>query len=129
MTNDNWRLDALCNNDEFDAEWWFPQPGQEYERRTALRICAECPVAKQCGDFASHAGIPYGIYGGRTAKQRSHDLGVTATARQSVGRIEQPCGTPAAYRRHHRKGQPACARCVAANSADIAERRAKRASA
>jgi hypothetical protein len=31
-------------------------------------------------------------------------------------RVSQPCGTDAAYRRHLRAGEPACAACLAAHA-------------
>lgn len=34
-----------------------------------------------------------------------------------MARELKPCGTPAAYRRHLRKGEPACAECLAAVAA------------
>lgn len=33
-----------------------------------------------------------------------------------------PCGTPAAYRRHYRKGQKPCQRCADAHNAATRER-------
>ena len=41
----------------------------------------------------------------------------------------EPCGTIAAYRRHRRKGQPACQRCKDANALARAERKERKARA
>ena len=35
----------------------------------------------------------------------------------------EPCGTPAAYRRHYRKGQKPCERCTFAHEMAVAEYR------
>ena len=56
-------------------EMFFPQ-GQNMEMlmseiRIAKSICAECPVKRECLDYALVADEPYGIWGGLTPTERS----------------------------------------------------------
>lgn len=48
---------------------FFPEKGDSV--RAAKRICADCPVAEECLQFAVARGIRFGVWGGKTAQQRA----------------------------------------------------------
>ncbi|MFF2227681.1 WhiB family transcriptional regulator [Streptomyces globisporus] len=68
----DWMDSAVCAG--VDPELWFPtsDPGHK-----AKAICADCPVLAECKAFtdAAEEGIPvdlrFGVYAGRSARQRS----------------------------------------------------------
>lgn len=62
----HWRDLALCA--QADPEAWFP--GKGHPGTTAKMICARCPVAGPCLDFAVRHGITWGIWGGLGPKAR-----------------------------------------------------------
>ena len=74
----DWTLDALCA--PFDGDLWYTNPegaGTGMERRTAIRICGDCPVQAQCLNAAMRLeqGLGrtsrFGIWGGLTPTQRA----------------------------------------------------------
>lgn len=71
----------------------------------ALQVCAGCPVKQQCREYGK--GMGGGVWGGKV-----HAHKVTGGLR-----VLQPCGTEAAYRRHHRAGEQPCQACQEANAA------------
>ncbi|TXS78918.1 transcription factor WhiB [Streptomyces sp. sk2.1] len=72
--------EALCA--QADPEAWFPD-GSGQHARTALRICAECPVRTECGEYAQVIedavdGRRHGAWGGLSASARSRQTPATA---------------------------------------------------
>lgn len=66
-TDPSWRLDAACR--DADPDLFFVERGASTRRAKA--ICAECPVAEECLDFAlTVPGISYGIWGGLAERER-----------------------------------------------------------
>jgi len=61
-----WRDLASCA--EADPDAFFPEKGGS--TRKARQVCAACPVAAQCLDYALEREEPFGIWGGMTASQR-----------------------------------------------------------
>lgn len=123
ITNPEWMDSAACAS--VDPELWFPERGSNPRR--AKRICADCPVRAQCLAFAVEHHIDYGIWGGLTEHERRPYL----RARERQYADLKPCGTAAAYRRHMRRGEPACGPCLEAErlkSRESAERARERAS-
>lgn len=61
-----WYDEALCA--QTDAELFFPEKGGS----TALgkRVCAQCPVATQCLDYALACSERFGIWGGKSERER-----------------------------------------------------------
>src|SRR5262249_37624623 len=53
---------------EADPDAFFPEKGGS--TRNARRVCAACPVAPQCLDYALEHDEPFGIWGGMTTSQR-----------------------------------------------------------
>ena len=60
----SWREAALCSNSDSDL---FFDPALQEE---AAKICAECSVSVQCLLYAQTNRMTFGVWGGRTAKQR-----------------------------------------------------------
>jgi WhiB family redox-sensing transcriptional regulator len=65
-----------CTN--YDPEWWFPEekPGRvswsrTYAANTARNICKECPIRKECLDYAVQFHGITGIWGGTDRHERS----------------------------------------------------------
>jgi WhiB family redox-sensing transcriptional regulator len=57
-----------------DPELWFhdAETNRDAKKWTAkaIGICEGCPLIKQCRDFALEQRIPFGVYGGMSAKER-----------------------------------------------------------
>jgi WhiB family redox-sensing transcriptional regulator len=68
----DWRDDAECL--DVHPESFFPNARIPYvlaeQIASAKAICARCPVAASCLEFALSTGQDYGIYGGLTEKER-----------------------------------------------------------
>ena len=66
----SWQDNALCATT--DPDLFFPDVRDT--ARLAKRICGECPVQKECLDYAISAGEEYGVWGGTTELERRHLL-------------------------------------------------------
>ncbi|GAB4590070.1 WhiB family transcriptional regulator [Nocardia sp. IFM 10818] len=64
-----WMAEGLCA--QADPDTFYPEKGGEVRHlRMALRICGDCPVRDECLEFALDNNERYGIWGGKTVKQR-----------------------------------------------------------
>lgn len=63
-----WR-GAACQDEELDAELWF-RPHSPAARRKARAVCARCPLAEPCFEYALADPDLHGIWAGTTAKDR-----------------------------------------------------------
>ena len=61
-----WVVFSACR--DADPEVFFPVSREETD--AALAICATCTVQAECLDYALEARERYGIWGGKTEKQR-----------------------------------------------------------
>lgn len=61
-----WQLKANC--DETNTELFFSELKSKVEKAKAL--CASCPVAVECLQFAIDTEIEFGTFGGVTADER-----------------------------------------------------------
>jgi len=61
-----WQEFALCP--EVDAEIFFPQKGQP--SKPAKQVCAVCPVRSECLEFALDNDERYGVFGGKSERER-----------------------------------------------------------
>ncbi len=61
-----WMQDGVCRYT--DPEVFYPVKGQPSS--SPRRICASCPVQQRCLQWALTLGDDYGIWGGRTARER-----------------------------------------------------------
>jgi hypothetical protein len=123
----DWRQRAACRQSEAPPDTWFPDQGDPATRDLALRICRDCPVIRECGQFGFLE--PWGIWGGMSQKRRSSLRGTRAidVAHEAMrGQHLQPCGTLAAYSRHYRNGEKPCDECRRANARATSDKAAKR---
>jgi WhiB family transcriptional regulator, redox-sensing transcriptional regulator len=70
----DWQDEAACRG--HDNVLFFGEEGEsELERQAreghAKSICATCPVAEPCLEFAMETNQKYGIWGGLTDKERA----------------------------------------------------------
>jgi hypothetical protein len=92
----------------------------------ARKLCAGCPLAFHCREQARDNG-EWGTWGGETSAERAAAGYPPAGWRGRGLKAElQPCGTPAAYRRHLRAGQEPCPPCKTAEYRRWSERAARR---
>ena len=117
--NLDWQDHAACKG--MDTSIFFPEgngiQGQR-QAQAAERICAQCPVVRQCAQFAKDLHIPYGVFGGRMRNTRYYH----ATP------IPALHGTEARARKHYRDGEQPCPLCMdAASRASEARAAARRA--
>lgn len=59
--------DAVCST--ADPVLWFPENSTKYDR--AFRICASCPVQRECLKFSFDNREEFGIWGGVGESQRA----------------------------------------------------------
>ena len=118
----------------------FPERGQSLT--AARRICATCPVAKDCLDYALVNPAEQGVWGGSSYRQRKLIRSSDNTERAVDKHLAElrspqppprswgepaPCGTTSGYRRHRRHKEDPCADCREAeriSSREIARKRA-----
>lgn len=130
MTKDlDWRQLAACHHHpRLHPDTWFPDPSDTAARAAAAKVCRrECPVIRECALYALQTKPAWGVWGGMTQKQLSTILNEHASTRRwAPNRLVQPCGTPAAYKRHLEHGERPCAPCLAANNRSQQETAAHR---
>lgn len=68
----SWHVDALCA--ETDPEAFFPEKGGS--TKEAKAVCADCLVRAECLDYALATGQRFGIWGGRSERERRKLLGL-----------------------------------------------------
>lgn len=61
-----WMARAACRG--LDTDMFFPRRGGDPE--PAKRVCATCPVAEDCLDWALETGQRGGIFGGLSERAR-----------------------------------------------------------
>lgn len=126
----DWRTYAACLSVKPDT--MFPAPGEKDAIDYAQSICARCPVRLKCLEFAladeggKTKDMRHGIAGGLTPNQRYNEYnrrrttapGYVPPPPRKVGtRPPAPCGTPSAYDRHIRNGEPIDDACREAHNA------------
>ena len=115
-----------------DVNLFFPARGDWDGVQRAKAICASCPVSDQCltEELLRPPGYDWsGIFGGTTSRDRQELRKRLGVSEEREHRQFQPCGTPAAYKRHRRNGEPACEKCLAANRVYVAKKHQQRAGA
>ncbi|MEV6332429.1 WhiB family transcriptional regulator [Streptomyces sp. NPDC051909] len=78
-----WHQQAGCRG--LDTEIFFPTT--KGENSQAQAICASCPVTHACRSHAESMPEAFGIWGGRTARERGYD----SRGKRTAGAAEQPC--------------------------------------
>lgn len=68
----SWHVDALCA--ETDPEVFFPEKGQS--TKDAKATCGQCLVRAECLTYALDTGQRFGVWGGRSERERRKLLGL-----------------------------------------------------
>lgn len=63
-----WQKDSNCKGE--DSNTFYPAPGDVELLRKAKGICKECTVRQQCLDYALSNSERFGIWGGKSARER-----------------------------------------------------------
>ena len=65
MRNERWKEDAVCLG--ADPDIFFPELGRT--AHDARQVCAVCPVAEECLQYAVQNDIKYGVWGGLSERE------------------------------------------------------------
>jgi hypothetical protein len=68
----NWKAGAACTRPGVNPDWFYPESMNDPGAWAARRICAACPVARECLADALETKDRFGIRGGLSPKQRSN---------------------------------------------------------
>ena len=68
QTRTDWQRDAACRGS--DTSTFFPVSDGPEATAEAKSICATCPVAQECLEWAVATRQPDGIFGGMTSLER-----------------------------------------------------------
>lgn len=80
----DWTARALCA--QTDPDLFYPDKGERVD--AAIAICAACPVKAQCLDYALANDERFGVWGGKSERQRH------ALAKQRKADIDPRPTTP-----------------------------------
>lgn len=53
-----------------DPDLWFAEQSDNYSSLVAKRLCKQCPVINECLAYAMASKERYGVWGGKTARER-----------------------------------------------------------
>jgi WhiB family redox-sensing transcriptional regulator len=70
MSENDWQQHGVCRSltaEQID-KWFFPQRGESYG--AGRIICAQCPVRDECLDHALTRREQWGLWGGKSPRQR-----------------------------------------------------------
>ena len=105
INTETWVDHAICPTT--DPELFFPSAGDAAPQ--AKRICQDCPVRKQCLDYALKHHEPIGIWGGLSPRERMafrrEELKFCEHGGQRKTCRECARARDAAYRKRIREGQ------------------------
>lgn len=121
-----WHTEAACAGQDTD-DFYPERDGAMAAIHAARAVCAGCPVAEPCLAWALAHDEP-GIWAGTTANdrqriRRGEPLPERKAPAAKAEPSKAPCGTPAAYMRHRRRGEKACDACREAQRLKTARRR------
>lgn len=126
-----WTEQALCQ--EVDPEIFYPDKGGT--TRYAKSVCAHCEVTLQCLRQAVENNELWGVWGGKSERERRHLTVADVDAMtapvidftpEPEPTVRQVCGTNAGYLLHNRHREPPCEACLDAHSAYEVARRPRR---
>lgn len=98
-----WMAQGRCVG--MDPDLFFPERGETVKAAEAKRICQGCPVKRQCGEYAVQTGDVYGIWGGKSNKDRRGDRPVDPWIERSI------CGGWGGAKRHYANRESLCPAC------------------
>lgn len=64
----SWQKQRACNGEPTTT--FYPAPGDTNLLRRAKSICKDCPVRHECLQFALDNAERFGIWGGKSARER-----------------------------------------------------------
>jgi hypothetical protein len=71
-----------------DPQLWFgSKDSNTMDYNKAKRFCKECPVQRECLDYAVDAAEAHGIWGGTTVAQRDRIISARNRIRKQSGRL------------------------------------------
>jgi WhiB family redox-sensing transcriptional regulator len=122
----DWRTLAACRG--LDPELFFPARGDSHTARNAQAVCATCPVAERCLEYAIEVGETEGIWGGLSGRQLRQERQRRAGGRKGPkpGTTYKPIkhGSNAGARAHRRRGEWPCQSCREAHAFYLKVRKA-----
>ena len=75
-----WQMEGACRGLD-SATFFHPEnergPSRVRRERAAKQVCASCPVAQACLNWALRTREPYGVWGGMTEYERE-ELRITS---------------------------------------------------
>jgi WhiB family redox-sensing transcriptional regulator len=77
-----WMADGKCR--DMPPSVFFPSDGLGVQ--VAQRICADCPVADACLEYALANRIDHGVWGGRSERERRRILRARRARRVTAAR-------------------------------------------
>lgn len=80
--NTDWMNAGKCRHTA--PATFFPSDGLGVQ--SAQRVCAECPVAPECLEYALENRIDHGVWGGKSERERRRILRRRRTAQVAVSR-------------------------------------------
>lgn len=109
-----WMDDAACRG--LDTEVFFPE--QDEATRDVKAICRTCDVQAECLAYALNIGERFGIWGGKSEKERR-----VLRRRLGLAKDVAECGTVDGWNAHRQVGEGACDECQEAYATYRRERR------
>jgi len=117
MTSDPaWMAAAACRG--LTPNLFHPEPGDSRVTLHAKQVCAECPVADACLQYALDNGMDDGVWGGKTPGERR------PRNRRNIDIRVYPIrehGVSAGYGAHLRRREPPCEACRLAHNQRVNE--------
>lgn len=115
-----WMVHASCRG--AGGEVFFPTRGEPTAEAKA--ICAGCPVRAECLTFALESGEKYGIWGGRSERERRKLRKVMLAGQPRAPRPINH-GSTSGYATHLKRGEVPCDSCRRAHAAYHRDRKAR----
>lgn len=107
-----------------DPEPWYSDNASE--RAWAQRQCFDCPLQRECAQYAIETREQWGVWGATTAADRRSFRDGRPWRLDDLGRLRLACGSEDAYRAHFGYREQPCEECRAAHDEHILEDRRRR---
>lgn len=78
-----WQKDALCRG--VDPDLFFPERGAS--TREAKAVCHQCPVQALCLEYALQGGEKFGIWGGKSERERRRIRRARSIERKAAAKL------------------------------------------
>lgn len=118
-----WMDQAACKG--ADLAIFFPKAQGPASYAVAKSYCEVCPVIELCDQYAMDTMPTFGMWGGRTRRERKQGIARTRLKRKFGPGHGDMAGTTAGYWRHMKSGDKLCDPCRQAYNAAKRERERK----